>query len=280
MLNQAQIISFSRLNVLTSCAEKYRNQYILKLKRLEPMPDSMSVGKFIDQALGSVGSERIVTFDDFLSENGISFVDEKWLHFCKGIYFARRNLHKRIFKGQKVKLQQPVIIELYDRDTGELLLNENDDPISLIGYLDAYNEKKKRIIEIKTVSKFSDEILKEYRLKGQTQLYTIGIMSLYDLKKIPEVEYIFINKPSIRLKKKETEQEFFERMFAAGKEPEISAEIVQYSEKEIEETIIYFYDLVKHNLSAEPCKNRNSCLEYGNKCPYFGYCWKDQRLWK
>jgi len=90
MLNQADVLSFSRLNVLTSCAEKYNNQYILKRYHLEPFPDYFSVGGFVDRMLESIKSERIVSFYDFLEENKISFLDQKWFHFCLGMWQDRK----------------------------------------------------------------------------------------------------------------------------------------------------------------------------------------------
>jgi len=276
MLNQAEYISFSRINTYSSCKRKYASRYIDKLERLEPVPDYLSVGSVIDSALTYAQASRTETFDDYVEEKGITFNDEKWLYFCRGIWAGRKELYNNIFGDAKVELQKPVRIDLVHRETGEMILNAKNEVMYLFGYVDGDEKEKPIIHEIKSTAGATDALFTEHRFKGQTQLY--ALMTEVEKGFLPGVKYHYIEKPSrAKRKKAETEEQFYDRLFNIGKNPTIvSRPIIHYSRDEINETFDYYFETVKKSLDGEPCKNKDSCFQFGNRCEYFGHCWNSQ----
>jgi hypothetical protein len=128
---------------------------------------------------------------------------------------------------------------------------------------------RNKIIEVKTGEPASIE---EYAFAGQTQLYCLGIMQEYGVD-IPEVEYVFIKKPQMRLKKTETLEEFYSRYYQAGCGLEIVRVPVIYEKQSLIETSNYLISVVQNNIQFNPTQNRNECIRFGNKCEYFPYCW-------
>jgi len=92
---------------------------------------------------------------------------------------------------------------------------------------------------------------------------------------VPAVEYVFIKKPRFKIKKGESEAEFFQRMQDAGSNPEVTPVSIQYDEQTLIETANYLINAVQDNVDFVPTKNRNECIKYGKKCEYFPECWKN-----
>ncbi|MDA3900027.1 MAG: PD-(D/E)XK nuclease family protein [Spirochaetes bacterium] len=262
-------LSFSKINYFKKCGAKYRLRYIEKIKP-ETTPDYMSVGRMVDNAL-VLANEKNASFDDVIRNGEITFDDQKWYYYCKGIYDNRKELYKKVFGDDQVKLQQKISMPIIDPETGETIDAE------MIGYLDGESKVKAKIYEIKTASQVSENTLQEYEFGGQTQLYSFAKKEEFGM--YPEVEYVFVKKPMIRLKKSETQEEFYQRMYECGFEQEVQTFTVHYSEAQILETVDYFFKSIKDLEVAEKNNhfylNRNECFQYGNKCEYFDMCWKN-----
>ena len=287
MLEQATNLSFSRINVLSSCRQKYDYKYISHKERLEPIGDYLRIGKVVDMALlYAVGAEGM-TIDNMIMANDQDFflardqqpkdiyLDEKNYHFCNGIWDARERLYNEMFgEYDDVELQSFLTITLIDKDSGECIADDDGREIPWVQYLDAYSAAKNTIFEVKTYSGNIDQTFLEHQFGGQTQIYSFS--KKMQVGSIPLVKYIYIKKPTIRQKSKETIEEFYERMYEAGLNATIEIREVQYTEEEIDETMKYYFDFASAHLHAGPVRDRNSCYKWGSPCEYYGHCWKNQ----
>lgn len=276
MLEQAKHMSFSRLNVLSSCRMKYNYKYIEYRESPDPVPDFLNVGKIIDKALESAQKKEVRSFEDVLEEGKIDFLDEKWFHFCRGVWEKRRDLYEKVYGFAEVELQTPVEIYILDKETGEMIANDEGKSIPFIGYLDARDKTKNIIYEVKTVSSGIDQTFIEHKFGGQTQIYDYALIEQEGLSEIPLVIYVYVKKPLIRKGKKETIEEFYKRMYEKGRDVDVEFREVNYTREELDETMAYYFDRISKDLYAEPVRDRNACWKFGNRCEYYNYCWKNQ----
>lgn len=263
-------VSFSSINTFLRCSEKFNLRYFEHLKTDEPTPDYMLVGRFVDECLRVAHRGEMWGYSEILEKRGIAFADMKWWHYCRGLWQCRTALYGQCFPGaDELHIQRPITYNILDPDTGEIIVNEKGRALQAVGFLDAYDPACNRIFEVKTGE---PSRLEEYAFSGQTQLYCLGIMQEYKVP-IPDVQYVFVKKPKIRIKKNESEDEFFERMFQAGRNIETERINIEYDETTLQETARYLISVVQDNVEFTPTKNRNECIQYGHKCEYFNHCW-------
>lgn len=277
MLDQAKHFSFSRLNTLSSCRMKYYHKYILKSARLEPAKDYFRVGRIVDEALKAVSTGYIDGFHDFCANEKIEFLEEKWEHYCKGIWEGRKELYSSVYGNRvNVDLQKDVNIYILDQVSGEIISDNEGNPMNMLGYLDAYHKESNTIFEVKTTSGGIDQLFIEHKFSGQTQIYAYSIKKNDNLANLPLVIYAYIKKPMIKQKKDETSEQFFQRMYEAGLSAQVDFREVQYTEDEVNETMQFYYDRISSDINSKPVKDRNACFNFGARCEYYGYCWKNQ----
>jgi CRISPR/Cas system-associated exonuclease Cas4 (RecB family) len=269
-MRQLEHVSFSSINTFLRCSEKFNLRYFEHLKTDEPIPDYFYVGRLVDACLETVHAKEIWGYAEILEKRGIAFSDPKWWHYGKGLWECRSVLYSHVFTGASdMHIQKPVIYDILNKETGEIIVNDKGRTLRAVGFLDAYDPDMNRITEVKTGDKSR---LMEYAFAGQTQLYCLGIVQEYGVG-IPDVEYVFIKKPKIRQKKNESIEEFYARMFDEGRRPEVERIPVEYDASTLEETARYLIAVVQDNVEFAPTKNRNECIQYGNKCEYFNHCW-------
>lgn len=263
-------VSFSSINTFLRCSEKFNLRYFEHLKTDEPTPDYMLVGRFVDECLRVAHHKEMWGYTEVLEKRGISFSDEKWFHYCKGLWECRGVLYSKCFPGADgLHLQRPITYDILDTETGEIIVNEKGCALQAVGFVDAYDPLNNRIFEVKTGD---PSRLEEYAFSGQTQLYCLGIMQEYGVP-IPDVQYVFVKRPKIRIKKNESPEEFYARMYEAGRTIETERVPIEYDETTLQETARYLIGVVQDNVDFAPTRNRNECITYGNKCEYFGHCW-------
>jgi CRISPR/Cas system-associated exonuclease Cas4 (RecB family) len=269
-LQKLNYVSYTSISALLGCSEKFDLRYIQHVQPIEPVPDYLHIGKVVDRVLLNAHLGHPETYDAFLNESKIEFVDRKWYHWCRGIWDGRDGFYNRVYQGAPVMLQRAVHFNILDRETGEIVLNDRGDMMRALGFIDAYEESANRIHEVKTGD---PKMIEEYAHEGQTQLYCLGIMEELGVN-IPEVEYHFVVKPRIRQRKNESEQEFYERMYNWGLFADAIHIPIKYDRESLIETARYLIDAVQHSVSQVPTKNRHECFKWGRKCEYFNVCWK------
>lgn len=198
--------------------------------------------------------------------------DEKWLHWCHGVFEARERIYSEIVGTQKINIQVQVDTFIYSPKSGEVLESIEKEMQKMIGFIDIASKDHSKLMEVKTSAQASEQLFIEHLFTGQTQIYVHAYMKKHGLKYVPLIEYHYIKKSMIRIKKAESEEEFFRRIRLAGFECEIVKRVYQYTIEQLEDTAEYYYDLVVNNLSAKPCKNRNECWTYGRRCRFYEYC--------
>lgn len=264
-------VSFSSINTFLKCSEKFKLRYFDHLKTDEPTPDYLYVGRFVDAILEMVHRKEFFGYEELLEKRGISFADQKWYHYCRGLWECRLVLFGRVFPGENdLLIQKPITYDILNRETGEIIVNAQGKPLQAFGVLDAYDPDMNRITEVKTGD---PSRLEEYAFAGQTQLYCLGIMQEFGVS-IPDVQYVFVKKPKIRTRKNERDEEFYARMYEAGRDPEVVRVPIEYDEQTLIETANYLIAVVQDNVEFAATKNRNSCIYLGgDKCEYFDHCW-------
>ena len=145
-------------------------------------------------------------------------------------------------------------------------LDENN---SLLGRVDGISEDG-RIVEYKTTSATSiDEY--EYDLQWDEQL--LAYMYLTGVNK---AHYAVIRKPTIRQKKSETEEEFFERMvdwYDEDTYEKIRLLDVRRSAEEVQEFINGLKRLINEMQTNDNFyKNTSYCWKWGRRCEYESIC--------
>ena len=140
----------------------------------------------------------------------------------------------------------------------------------LIGRVDGLTEDGV-VVEHKTTSR---DIGAEYEFNLLWDEQVLAYMYLTDTRKI---KYTVCRKPTIRLKKGETEEEFFERMCAwydEDTESKIRTFDVIRTDDEVEAWVTETRDVIKHMHFGNECHYRNTmhCMAFGTMCPYQSIC--------
>lgn len=139
----------------------------------------------------------------------------------------------------------------------------------LIGKVDGLTEDG-IVVEHKTTSR---DIGAEYEYNLMWDEQVLAYMYLTNTRRII---YTVVKKPTIRLKKDETQEEFYERMLAwydEDTESKIRTFEVIRTDEEVEAWHDELTGVVYHMKSNEVCyKNTLHCSNFGSDCPYRSVC--------
>ena len=141
---------------------------------------------------------------------------------------------------------------------------------TLHGFVDGLSEDG-YIVEHKTTSAdIAEGGEYEYNLLWDEQV--LAYMSLSGLRK---VHYTVCKKPTIRLKKDETEEQFFYRMlewYDDDTENKIRVFTVERTDEEVEQWEQDFVTIADEMERGVIYKNTCHCMQYGRRCEYSSVC--------
>lgn len=267
-------LSYSSVKLLSDCPAKFKKRYIDQ----EPIKivDSMKIGRVVDKALLVAWDEvrlgNIYTggFESFLKDEMIfkgeviEFEKPKNRAIAKAYFDLRRDLLEKLF-DEDVLMQVKVNFEVIDTESGEIIKDA-------YGYIDAVGKDSYRIHEIKCVAMLNSDSVLKYATDGQTLLYTHAAYTSWELTQFPETVYHFIVKPSLKLRKDETEEEFCKRVYDKACELDVRHYGVNSSEENARQFYEDFCDQVNLLKEVLPFKNRSSCVVFGERCEYWDQC--------
>ena len=236
-------VSISRVKTFKSCRRLYELQYIYKLRPAQT-PEALEVGKNYHKLLEELNNGADLTSTDYAD------------NFSKELVMARA-YQKYIYPKFKV-VEAEKWIE-YDLGNGD----------KLVGCVDAIAEDG-CIVEHKSVGSDITEQY-EYNLLWDEQITAYMMMT-----GARKVYYTVCRKPTIRLKKDETEEEFFNRMVAwYDEDTDFKIRLLELyrTDDEVEQfrdDLMLMVDEMRH--AGYYYKNTCHCNMYGRRCEYSSIC--------
>lgn len=237
-------LSISRIKAFKACRRLYELKYE---EHLEPVqkPEALELGSNYHKLLEALNNgTRFAGNPDYAED------------FSKEMAMARA-YEKYIYpKFKVIEAEKWIEYDLGDGDT-------------LVGCVDGIAEDG-HIVEHKS---YGSEITEEYEYGLQWDEQILAYMLITGARK---VWYTVCRKPTIRLKKDETEQEFFERMVAWYDEDTDSKirllEIIRtdYEVEQFKDDLFAIYHEMKH--AGYFYKNTCHCKVWGRRCEYASIC--------
>ena len=237
-------ISVTRLKCFESCRFAYKFRYIEKLEPVKKA-DVLVTGSNYHEKLEQIYKDGYCTVDDYSVESAMALAYEKY-----------------IFPKFKVK----TVEEWFEYKFGKY--NH-----ILIGRVDGIAEDG-ILVEHKTTSATNLEEY-EYNLQWDEQIlaYMLG-------NKINKMWYTIIKKPTIRQKKDETDEEFFDRMckwYDEDTNSKIRVVLVERSDEQLKEFENHLETLADMMENAEIdqkylYRNPLHCNCWGRRCEYSSIC--------
>lgn len=234
-------VSSTKLSCYKQCQKKYYFRYV---ERLEPevKAEALQVGSKYHSNV-----ESIINTGDFEKEKGAD---------------AKINAMSEIWKMQ---IYPQLGFEIVQAE--KFFEKQLADDVRLIGYIDGL-DKNGVAIEHKTTSlAINEDYLNKLRFNEQIPLYMIGTDK-------QELWYTAIKKPTIRLKKKETQEEFEERCLAwywENAEQKTGVFKLTRFEEELSETKANTIELARE-MENRKCYHRNPMACSMLSCEYAPIC--------
>lgn len=288
-----QKLSQSKINCFVSCRRKYYYNYIknIQLKKIY-MP--FIIGNCIHEGIAKICLndknylKHVRNIFNSRIPNSLSTEDAQKMEIEKitiegmltgySIYY-KNNMFKVVTqKGkplQEVNFESPIIdtvtgkISKYFIASGKVdQIIEMDDGIYL------YELKTKKYITPSTIEAID--------IDGQVLHYLSYYPKKIKNKKIKGIVYEIIKKPSIRLKKSESDIAYMNRIidlyvnqneeYYYRSKHIISKEVLKEYKSNVVSCIKDIIHCTKNNLFY---KNYNSCFMYNTHCDFYGLCWND-----
>jgi len=234
------IASISQIKLFKACRRAWQFRYIEKLEPVETA-ESLETGKSYHAYLEMLENGEELPDDDFSKAAAMAKAYEKYILPQFHVVAAEKELEKQI---------------------GDHVLHGFVDGLSDDGF----------IVEHKTTSAdISEGGEYEYNLLWDEQV--LAYMSLSGRRK---VHYTVCRKPTIRLKKDETEEEFYDRMVAwydDDTENKIRVFTVERTDAEVAEFEKEFEAICDEMVAAGNCyRNTCHCNAWGRRCEYSSIC--------
>lgn len=237
-------LSVSRLKCFESCRYAYKFKY---LEKLQPVikADALVIGSNYHELIEKLYKTGECPVENYNKETAMALAYQKY-----------------IYPKFKVKAAEEEFE--YPFKDGKHLLIGRVDGVAENGYL----------VEHKTTG--SDN-LEEYEYNLQWDEQILAYMLGYNVRKM---YYTIIRKPTIRLKKSETEEEFFDRMvewYDEDTDSKIRVLEVERTDEEVEEFekhLEVLADLMENAEAKTECLYRNTshCNCWGRRCEYSNIC--------
>lgn len=237
-------LSISKLKCFESCRFSYKFKYIEKLEPVQKA-DALVTGSNYHEKLEQIYKNGYCTIDDFSIESAMALAYEKY-----------------IYPKFKVK----AVEEWFEKPfgTGKHILVGRVDGVAEDGYL----------VEHKTTGSTNLEEY-EYNLMWDEQI--LGYMLGYGVRKM---WYTVIRKPTIKQKKGETEEEYFDRVCQwYGEDTDSKIRLIEITRTdeeidEFEKHLEALADMMEKAETEEKYLYRNPlhCNCWGRRCEYSSIC--------
>lgn len=233
-------VSISKIKCFKSCRRLYKLKYIEGLEPREK-PQALELGSNYHKILEELNNgEDIINVDDYSKERAMARAYQKYIYPKVKVVETEKHLEMNLGNGN-----------------------------SLHGYIDAIADDG-YIVEHKTTGSDVTEQY-EYNLLWDEQI--LAYMLLTGSRK---VYYTVCRKPTIRQKKNETEEEFFNRMinwYDEDAESKIKLLKIERTDEEVNQ----FKDELQSIIAEMSDTNyyyRNTCQcnVYGRRCEYSSVC--------
>lgn len=255
-------LSASSLSTFKSCPHKYNLKYVQKIKPLlVEDSEALRLGSAFHRALetGDLSSEEYAYFDDKtikmivassnFVKNHYTFKTEDSLNGLKICDLNDDNLlkeyHLNTKLGQFINLNGFIDLVLLDDVKGDIIID----------------------YKFTSSSAFADS----YKTSDQSVIYKTAYEQQTG-RKVLNVYFLVVLKPTIRLKKSETPDEYFQRVQEWYTDDKILLQKVEKFEElqsDLEKDLTSTLHCVNNNLYF---KNKSACHNYGRKCEYWALC--------
>lgn len=230
-------ISVSKLKQFKACRKSYEFKYIEGLNPVKKS-EALEVGESYHKKLESLYNGEDVNFDDYSKESAMAVAYKMYIY---------------------PKLSVTTTEDWLEMDLGAH---------TLVGRVDAIADDR-TLVEHKSTSLDIDEF--EYNLQWDEQ--PLAYMLLADVRKI---YYTVCRKPNIRLKKYETQEQFFRRMVEwYGDDTHNKIRLIEITRSN-EEVEGFRKELIAMTNEMDSCNNfyRNTlhCFRFGRPCEYESIC--------
>lgn len=232
-------LSVSRIKLFKSCRRAYELKYIEGLEPVEKA-EALQTGLSYHEKIEQLYAEGVFDADDLSKESAMACAYQKYIY-------------------PEFKCKRPEEWVEYKLMTGDIL----------IGRVDGIAEDDK-LVEHKTTSA---EITEEYEYNLQWDEQLLAYMLMTGAR---EIWYTVCRKPTIRQKKGETDQEFFDRMvewYDQDTDTKIRLLRISRTDEDVEQ----FLDAVE-KMAVEMrdtdhyYRNTSYCKHWGRMCEYAPIC--------
>ena len=249
-------LSASAITTFRSCPYSFYYRYIQNLKRIDiEENENFKLGKAFHSILenaNTISKDYDIDKKTFLSiVASADYIYENYKLEAVGELTL-----KQIFESVKVLKEYTINIDGY------------------IGFIDLVIPLKTGdiLIDYKYVGSF--EYADSYAISDQSKIYPT-LYTKQTGRTVAKIVYLCVNKPTIRLKKTETDTAYLERVkewYTAGdkvKEIIIEGEQLEELKKEFEVDMHYIKHMIENDIYY---KNPSNCLKYGSQCDFFPIC--------
>lgn len=232
-------LSISRIKLFKACRRAYELKYVYGLEPVETA-ESLQTGLSYHDKLEQLYTDGTFDADDLSRESAMACAYQKYIY-------------------PKFKCKRPEEWFEHKLMTGDVL----------VGRVDGIAEDGK-LVEHKTTSA---EITEEYEYSLQWDEQLLAYMLMTGAR---EIWYTVCRKPTIRQKKGETDQEFFDRMVEwYDQDTDTKIRLLQISRTD--EEVEQFLDAVEKMACEINCtdhfyRNTGYCKHWGRMCEYAPIC--------
>lgn len=232
-------LSISRIKLFKSCRRAYELKYIHGLVPVET-PETLQTGSRYHERIEELYRTGSVDTSDLSKEAAMALAYQKYI-------------------APKFKVAAVEEWQMYTLKTGD----------TLVGRVDGIAEDG-RLVEHKTTG---SEITEEYEYNLQWDEQMLAYMLMTGAR---EIWYTVCRKPNIRLKKGETEEEFFQRMvdwYDEDTDSKIRLLLLSRTDEEVESFRVDLESIAAEmNAVKSFYKNTNHCKCWGRRCEYSSIC--------
>lgn len=250
-------ISASGLSLFRSCPKAYEYKYVKRYVRIDQQEtEQLTIGK----AFHSILEGEPIMPD----------LDEKtWLSIEASADYVKNSYKIKALKNKTLAQVDKNTMKEYELDDA-----------GYIGYIDLVildDKNGDTLVDYKYVS--SLDYADAYRISDQTKLYP-WLYTRQTGRKVNKFIYLCVVKPTIRQRKEETKQDYFERMREwYGNYDNKIGEIVIEKDELQELNLERNKDLEIFNYLRENelfWRNNGSCNKYNTQCAYYPICYKEE----
>ena len=248
-------LSASGLSMFRNCPKSFEYKYIQGIKRVDQIEtEQLTIGKVFHSILEGEPLEAELEPKLQMSiEASADFVKNKYVIEALGSTLAEVDGDTT----KEFELKQDGFIGFID-----LVIRQPDGDI---------------LVDYKYVA--SLDYADAYRISDQTKLYPY-LYQKQTGRKVQKFIYLCVVKPTIRLKREETQEQYFERVKEWYTEwnSKIAEVCIDRAElDDLEAELKQDLHFIKHMRDNEMFyRNNGACNKYNTKCPYYPICYNEE----